>query len=158
MLISAYHRHSVAIRAACVPGRFLLQSVMLATVVGLPTRVRQSANPWAAIAYAKQQIGRPYRWGGIGNPGFDCSGLVMKAWIAGGVSMPRTTYQMARFGRYIPRGQLIPGDLVFSNKFGHVQLYLGGGRVIEAARPGTNVRISSLPAAKWVNGYMRVHD
>jgi cell wall-associated NlpC family hydrolase len=129
-----------------------------ATMVGLPTRARQSANPWAAIAYAKRQIGRPYQWGGIGNPGFDCSGLVMNAWMAGGVSMPRTTYQMARYGRYIPRGQLIPGDLVFSNKFGHVQMYLGDGRVIEAARPGTNVRISWLPAHRWVNGYMRVHD
>jgi cell wall-associated NlpC family hydrolase len=129
-----------------------------ATMVGLPTRARQSANPWAAIAYAKRQIGRPYQWGGIGNPGFDCSGLVMKAWMAGGVSMPRTTYQMARYGRYIPRSQLIPSDLVFSNKFGHVQMYLGDGRVIEAARPGTNVRISWLPAHRWVNGYMRVHD
>jgi cell wall-associated NlpC family hydrolase len=117
---------------------------------------RGYANPWAAIAYAKQQLGKPYRWGDTGHPGFDCSGLVMKAWQAGGVYLPRTTYQMARVGTRLGRWQLQPGDLVFSNNFGHVQLYLGDGRIIEAARPGTVVHIGWLPYANRVNAYMRV--
>jgi cell wall-associated NlpC family hydrolase len=117
-----------------------------------------SGDPWAAIAFAKQQLGRPYQWGGTGNPGFDCSGLVMKAWQAGGVYLPRTTYQMAGVGTRIGRDQLEPGDLVFSNDFGHVQLYLGGGYIIEAARPGTVVRISGLPSAGRVNAYTRVRS
>src|SRR5450755_1668782 len=33
----------------------------------------------AAIAYAQQQIGKPYLWGGTGPDAFDCSGLVMRA-------------------------------------------------------------------------------
>ena len=28
-----------------------------------------------AISYARQQIGKPYDWGGTGPGGFDCSGL-----------------------------------------------------------------------------------
>jgi cell wall-associated NlpC family hydrolase len=117
-----------------------------------------SGDPWAAIAFAKQQLGRPYQWGGTGNPGFDCSGLVMKAWQAGGVYLPRTTYQMAGVGTRIGRDQLEPGDLVFSNDFGHVQLYLGGGYIIEAARPGTVVRIAGMPSAGRVNAYTRVRS
>ncbi len=42
----------------------------------------------AAIAYAQQQIGKPYLWGGTGPDAFDCSGLVMMAYQAAGVRHP----------------------------------------------------------------------
>jgi cell wall-associated NlpC family hydrolase len=118
-------------------------------------RLRQSQIN-NAIWYANRQLGRPYQWGGVGNFGFDCSGLVMKAYQFAGVYLPRTTYQQARAGIHITRWQIQPGDLIFSNNFGHVQLYLGGGRIIEAAHPGTQVRNGSLPNANRVNAYVRV--
>ncbi len=37
-----------------------------------------------AIAYAEQQLGKPYLWGGTGPDAFDCSGLVMMAYRAAG--------------------------------------------------------------------------
>jgi cell wall-associated NlpC family hydrolase len=120
------------------------------------TYTRARGNPSAAVDYALRQRGTPYRWGGTGNGGFDCSGLVMRAWQAGGVYLPRTTYQMARVGTRITRSQLQPGDLIFSNNFGHVQLYIGGGRIVQAARPGTVVSTGPLPYASRVNAYTRV--
>ena len=51
---------------------------------------------------------------------------------------------------------LRPGDLVFSNHFFHIQLYIGDGRVIEAARPGTDVRISKMLPDRMINAYVRV--
>jgi cell wall-associated NlpC family hydrolase len=117
---------------------------------------RAAGNASAAIAYALRQRGTPYRWGGTGNGGFDCSGLVMRAWQAGGVYLPRTTYRMALLGRRVARYQLRPGDLVFSNNFDHVQLYLGGGRIVEAAHSGTVVHTGPLPYPSRVNAYLRV--
>jgi cell wall-associated NlpC family hydrolase len=120
------------------------------------TYIQARGNPSAAVAYALRQRGTPYLWGATGNGGFDCSGLVMRAWQAGGVYLPRTTYQMARVGTRITRSQLQPGDLIFSNNFGHVQLYIGGGQIVQAARPGTVVSTGPLPYASRVNAYTRV--
>jgi cell wall-associated NlpC family hydrolase len=108
-----------------------------------------------AVAFARRQLGLPYRWGGSGDGGYDCSGLVQAAWRATGVVLPRTTTAQARAGVRITRGQLRPGDLVFTAGYGHVQLYLGHGRVIEAARPGTRVRTAPLPPAMLVDAYRR---
>ena len=110
----------------------------------------------AAVAFAKAQLGKPYAWGGSGPSAFDCSGLVMRAWQAGGVTLPRTTYEQVHAGRQITRAELEPGDLVFSNGDGHVQLYIGGGQVIEAPHAGGRVRIAPLPAASVVDAYVRV--
>jgi cell wall-associated NlpC family hydrolase len=101
-----------------------------------------------------RQLGKPYKYGASGDSAFDCSGLVMRAWGAAGVSLPHTTYAMARAGRRITRSALAPGDLVFSNNFGHVQLYIGAGKVIEAAHTGTSVRIGRAPSN--ASAYVRV--
>lgn len=110
----------------------------------------------AAVAYAKAQLGKPYLWGGTGPYAFDCSGLVMRAWQTGGVTLPRTTYEQANAGRRISRDQLAPGDLVFSDGFGHVQLYIGGGDVIEAPHTGATVWTSPLPPGFLIDAYVRV--
>jgi cell wall-associated NlpC family hydrolase len=108
----------------------------------------------AAVAYALRQLGKPYVFGAAGNSAFDCSGLVMRAWQSAGVSLPRTTYEMARVGRRISRDQLQPGDLVLLYSFGHVQLYIGDGEIIEAPHAGAVVRIRALPTQ--VDAYVRV--
>jgi len=110
----------------------------------------------AAIAYAKAQLGKPYQWGAAGPDAFDCSGLIMRAWQAGGIALPRTTYQQVNAGTRITRAQLQPGDLVFSNNDGHVQMYIGNGRVIEAPRTGATVQYASLPSAGQIDAYVHV--
>jgi cell wall-associated NlpC family hydrolase len=120
----------------------------------------QPAPPAAAraIAYARAQLGKPYCWGGTGascpNPpytGYDCSGLVMMAWQAAGVGILRTSEQQWASLRHIPLSAARPGDLVFYagsdgtlTAPGHVVLYIGHGRVIQAYATGWPVMVSTL--------------
>ncbi|MFI2437041.1 NlpC/P60 family protein [Streptomyces sp. NPDC018693] len=112
--------------------------------------------PDAVIAYARAQLGKPYVWGGTGPRGYDCSGLVMRAWQAAGVELPRTTWGQIHAGRATTRAHLVPGDLVLSYGGGHVGLYLGDGKVIHAPRPGRTVTIAPLPDPSDVVGYRHI--
>jgi cell wall-associated NlpC family hydrolase len=98
----------------------------------------------AVIAAAKAQLGKPYSWGAAGPNSFDCSGLTLWAWRAGGVSLPH--YTGAQYGatRHVSISDLQPGDLVFYNGMNHVGLYIGGGQIIHAPHSGDVVKISSL--------------
>ncbi|MFD7865243.1 NlpC/P60 family protein [Streptomyces sp. NPDC059783] len=95
-------------------------------------------------AYARAQLGKPYVWGGTGPRGFDCSGLVLRAWEKAGVRLPRTTWGQIKAGRATTRSALVPGDLVITSGGGHVQLYIGNGKVIHAPRPGRTVTVAPL--------------
>jgi cell wall-associated NlpC family hydrolase len=101
------------------------------------------------IAYARQQLGKPYQWGGTGPDAFDCSGLVMEAYLAAGIDIPRTAAEQWRWGPTVSAHQVEPGDLVFFvGAFGtraapgHVGLVIGGGMMIEAYAPGFPIRIT----------------
>jgi cell wall-associated NlpC family hydrolase len=106
------------------------------------------------IAYAEQQLGKPYLWGGTGPDAFDCSGLVMEAYRAAGIDIPRTSEAQWRWGPQIGPGQVQPGDLVFfagangsAAAPGHVGLVIGGGMMIEAYAPGFPIRIAPYRSA-----------
>src|SRR5829696_4245529 len=46
----------------------------------------------AAVQFAYDKLGQPYRWGATGELGFyDCSGLMLRAYQAGGIDLPRTS-------------------------------------------------------------------
>ncbi|MEV4435255.1 C40 family peptidase [Streptomyces sp. NPDC049555] len=103
-----------------------------------------------AVAYALRHIGDPYAFGAEGPHSWDCSGLVQQAYRRAGVRLPRLAADQYRATRPIARSALRRGDLVFWSTDGrasgvhHVAIYTGGGRYIEAARPGTRVRVSTL--------------
>ncbi|UYQ63918.1 NlpC/P60 family protein [Streptomyces peucetius] len=98
-----------------------------------------------AIAYAYGALGKPYVWGATGPGAYDCSGLTQAAWRSAGVSLPRTTYTQINAGERIPRSRLAPGDLVFFySGISHVGLYVGGGKMIHAPRPGAPVRVAPI--------------
>jgi cell wall-associated NlpC family hydrolase len=104
----------------------------------------------AAIAYAQQQIGKPYLFGGTGPDAFDCSGLVMMAYRAAGIDLARTSEQQWVTEPHVPASQVEPGDLVFfagadgtPTSPGHVALVIGGGEMIEAYATGFPIRIST---------------
>ncbi|MEU9044518.1 MULTISPECIES: C40 family peptidase [unclassified Kitasatospora] len=128
------------------------------------------------INAAASQIGVDYSWGG-GNEqgksygvccskggqdgskvlGFDCSGLMLFAFGKVGVHLPRTADQQAGIGQRIPASAgiaaLQPGDMVFfgngSEGIYHVGLYIGGGQMINAPKPGDHVK----QAAVWTYDY-----
>ncbi len=109
-----------------------------------------SGDAQAAIAFARAQLGEPYRWGAAGPSSWDCSGLTMGAWSAGGKSLPH--YSVAQYEQSTPisASELQPGDLVFwgssssSSSIYHVALYVGTGRIIHAPRTGRPVTEESM--------------
>ena len=99
----------------------------------------------AAVAEARRQIGKPYRWGAAGPDSFDCSGLTMWAWRAGGRSLPHSSRAQFAATRRVPISQIQPGDLVFyGSPIHHMGIYVGGGTMVEASQTGTPVRYASI--------------
>lgn len=102
----------------------------------------------AAIAFARDQIGEPYKYGAAGPNAWDCSGLTMMAWKAGGKSLPH--YSVAQYEQSTPIsvGELKPGDLIFwgsnPSSIYHVGLYVGDGQMIHAPRSGVPVQQVSM--------------
>ncbi|MCX2184415.1 C40 family peptidase [Streptomyces sp. SKN60] len=98
-----------------------------------------------ALAFARAQIGKPYVWGATGPESYDCSGLTQAAWRAAGVDLPRTTWDQVKVGTRIATADLLPGDLVFFyDDISHVGIYIGGGKMIHAPKPGAYVREESI--------------
>ncbi len=101
-----------------------------------------------AIDFAQAQLGEPYKWGGAGPGSWDCSGLVMKAWGAAGVSLPHSAGAQYSRTQRVSVGSIQRGDLVYWGKspgsIYHVAMYLGGGKMIHAPRPGRDVEIVSI--------------
>ncbi|EJT5939634.1 TPA: C40 family peptidase [Clostridium perfringens] len=99
----------------------------------------------AVVSYAYQFIGRPYVFGATGPDTFDCSGFTSYVYRnAVGREITRTTYTQINQGRPVSRDQLQPGDLVFTNGVEHVGIYVGGGQMIHAARPGVGVIVGPI--------------
>ena len=94
------------------------------------------------IAYAKQFLGNPYKYGGTSlTNGTDCSGFTMRIYEHFGYKIPRAGGQRT-FGKRIKVSEAQPGDLIFYP--GHVTMYIGGGQVIHASSERTGIIISSL--------------
>jgi cell wall-associated NlpC family hydrolase len=111
-----------------------------------------------AIAAAIEQQGIPYRRGGAGPRGFDCSGLVQYAYSGAGFVLPRTSADQFHATVRVERADLKPGDLVFfrvnSRHVSHVGIYLGDGRFIHAPSPGKDVMESRLDDPYWNRRYV----
>ena len=121
------------------------------------TRVLQSAQELAI--YALGLIGVDYRYGGNSpEHGLDCSGLVRYVFQeVVGVTLPRTSREMARLGGRVAPGDLKAGDLVFfntrSSPFSHVGIYLGDDRFIHAPHRGGEVEIVAMSQRYWQQRY-----
>lgn len=95
------------------------------------------------------QVGDKYRLGASGMSSWDCSGLSAYAVRKGtGKRIPHSSSAQRNYGKAIPRGQKKPGDLILSR--GHVSIYKGGGKVVEAANPRAGVRVARL----WQKNYV----
>jgi cell wall-associated NlpC family hydrolase len=96
-----------------------------------PAASSSSSSGSAIVNAARSAVGTPYSWGGSSLSGMDCSGLVNYAYKAAGISLPRTSGQIANGGRWISQSQAQPGDIVAWS--GHVAIYAGNGQIIDAS-------------------------
>ncbi|MFF2751911.1 C40 family peptidase [Kitasatospora sp. NPDC058048] len=99
----------------------------------------------AAIAFALAQVSKPYLWGGTGPDAYDCSGLTSQAWLHAGKPIPRTSQEQWAQLPHVALNQLRPGDLVvYFQDASHIGMYIGGGLIVQAPRPGAFIKISPI--------------
>lgn len=110
--------------------------------------VQPSGNASGLISYAYQFVGKRYVLGATGPDAFDCSGFTQFVFRKFGYNLTRTTYTQVNQGTYVPRDQLRPGDLVFTegppSSPGHVGIYVGSGQMVHAANPRKGVIVGPI--------------
>lgn len=112
------------------------------------------------VMSAMNFLGVPYRRGGNGENGFDCSGFTRHVFeMSLGLVLPRRADQQAQSDALVQvaREELKPGDLVFFNTmrraFSHVGIYVGDGKFIHSPRTGGKVRIEDMRQAYWAQRF-----
>jgi cell wall-associated NlpC family hydrolase len=125
-----------------------------------------------AVRRAQAWTGLSYSWagGGASGPsygvntsgggwfdsriwGFDCSGLTLYSWAPYKSMAHFAATQYKQAGKFHPTAnQLMPGDLIFysgnghANGIDHVQMYIGGGQIIQAPQSGYTIGTATLYA------------
>lgn len=98
----------------------------------------QSVSGNSVVSRAYSQLGKPYKWGGVGPNSFDCSGLVSYC-LTGSYSRLGTTGTFMGWTR-VSNPQ--PGDICVNSH--HCGIYIGGGQMIHAPQTGDVVKVSSV--------------
>lgn len=127
----------------------------------------KNINMNSVIATGKKYLGVRYKFGAAPYPRsrrFDCSSYTQYVFGKYGVKLPRNSRQQFRVGHKISRKNLRKGDLMFfyvpgrfrSNKVvGHVGIYMGNGRMIDALNaPKDGVQIRSINKPHWKKTYL----
>ncbi len=119
------------------------------------------------ISIAESKIGCPYSRGAKGPNRFDCSGFVYwcmkQAGFSGGYMTSITWRSCTRYPRINSMSQIQRGDiLVFkgnSMDSGHVGIYLGGGKMIDASSGAGQVRITTsvLSGNYWKQHFLMAY-
>ncbi|MFE5307753.1 C40 family peptidase [Isoptericola sp. NPDC056573] len=90
------------------------------------------------VAIAKTKVGARYVSGATGPSSFDCSGFTSYVYKkAIGKKLPRTSSAQKHVGKKVSRKNAKPGDLIWSP--GHVAIYIGNGKQIDAGNPRVGV-------------------
>ena len=89
------------------------------------------------VDYAMQFVGNPYVWGGDSlTNGCDCSGFVHQVYKYFGYNLVRYSLSFLYEGVPVSKDEMKPGDIVVygrnSEGIGHVAIYIGNGKIVEA--------------------------
>ncbi|MGQ4597917.1 NlpC/P60 family protein [Nocardia sp. R6R-6] len=111
----------------------------------MPGLFAQPSTPGnVALDAAKTKVGAQYSWGAAGPRTFDCSGLVQWAFRQAGVELPRTSFEQSHVGAPVAYQEMQPGDIVITNGGGHVGIYAGDNKLLNAVQSGQPVSYTPL--------------
>jgi cell wall-associated NlpC family hydrolase len=119
-------------------------AVSLVAVEGPAATQAATSQASQIMSTAKNQLGKPYRWGATGMRAYDCSGLVYRVFernglltkIGGGRKTARGYYDWFRRRGLATRSNPRKGDLVVWGNAKHIGLYVGNGMAISALTSG----------------------
>ncbi len=132
-------------RARLAKLALLQENADQASSLALASKIKISGRAGIALKFALKQIGDRYVFGAAGMIYWDCSGLTMRAYQAAGVSLPHSAAAQVNYGKRVPLNALKPGDLVFfGSPIGHVGIYFGGGKMVDAPHSGSRVKVESF--------------
>lgn len=95
----------------------------------------------AVADYAMRFVGNPYSYGGTSlTNGADCSGFVLAVYEHFGLPLVHDADAMRNYGVGVSLSEAVPGDLVCY--YGHVGIYVGGGRVVHAYNYGYGICVT----------------
>ena len=120
---------------------------------------KNKSNKMAPLT--KKKLGKRYVWGAVGQKNtFDCSGLTSYVCKKNGINIPRRAIAQSKYGKYIKRNQLKPGDLIFFDTskrrkgyVNHVGIYLGNDKFIHASSAKKKVVITRLSKSFYSKRY-----
>lgn len=120
-----------------------------------PTTIEKSIISKIENSY-KMWKGTPYKYGGTGRGGIDCSALSTILYReVFGRSLPRTTAAQLHSGSKVEKRNLNPGDLIFfkiNGKVSHVGIYVFNGIFIHASTSKGVIK-SNLGNPYWAAHY-----
>ena len=141
---------TLAVAIPWLPSTFATPSPTSATAKSVTVDVPSGDRVDLVLAVARRQLGKPYRWGGVGPASFDCSGFTAFVWKAAGVHLPHSSSAQRTATTAVPLHKMRRGDLVFAP--GHVGMYVGGGKMIHSPRTGRTVEIAPLHSNAYAAG------
>ncbi|GER92323.1 hypothetical protein A45J_0038 [hot springs metagenome] len=110
------------------------------------------------ILFAKKMLHLPYKFGGNGSFGLDCSAYVQKVYSIAGIELPRSAREQFKIGDSVDKEELAIGDLVFFRTYAsfpsHVGIYLGNNLFIHASTKSRKVTIDSLEEPYYVKRFI----
>lgn len=123
------------------------------TSVANASAVSPEALNNAIVQTALSGQGGAYVWGGKTFGAWDCSGFVSWVFAQHGINLTSYTYAMKN--ELVPTSNPQPGDIVFTNGYAHVGIYLGNGQMISALNPAQGTLITSVDGGGYmpVDGY-----
>jgi len=108
--------------------------------------------------YAVGLLGTKYSFGGTSINGIDCSSFVQHVFELAGFKLPRTAREQARYGYFVRKENLKPGDLLFFATYAsfpsHVGIYIGDGKMIHASSKGGRVEIANINEDYYVRRFL----
>lgn len=112
-----------------------------------------SATRAKLVSAAESGLGGSYVWGGKSFKAWDCSGFVSYVYKQAGIDLTAYTYAMKNEVKQTSNPQ--PGDIVFTNGYSHVGIYVGNGKMISALNPTQGTQLTAVDGGGMmpVDGY-----